>query len=270
MPATYAATSAVFTEALDRAPGFRPASLLDAGCGPGGGAWAALAAWPGLATVAAVDESQTFLDLAGSLWALGPPALAVATRTRGDLRRADLPRADLVLASYALAEIPEADLSEVITRLWDACDGLLALVEPGTPAGFQRLARVRTSLVTAGARILAPCPHDGGCPLANGPIPGFPGWCHFSVRLPRRRDHRLAKGAEAPFEDEPFAYLLAAKAGVEGMLAGARVLSRPQVAKPGITLRLCAQQGPELRMVARRDKAGYAAARRLGWGDSLD
>jgi ribosomal protein RSM22 (predicted rRNA methylase) len=270
MPATYAATATVFAEALARAPDFKPVSMLDAGCGPGGGGWAALAAWPNLAKVSAVDESATFLDLAASLWASGPPALAAATLTRGDLRRADLPRADLVLASYALAEIPPADLAAVAARLWGACDGLLALVEPGTPAGFQRLAGVRAALIATGARILAPCPHDGACPLANGPPPGFPGWCHFSVRLPRRRDHRLAKAADAPFEDEPFAYLLAARNGVAGDSALTRVLARPQVAKPGITLRLCTPGGLELRTVPRRDKPGYAVARRLGWGDNLD
>jgi ribosomal protein RSM22 (predicted rRNA methylase) len=270
MPATYAATAAVFAEVQARSPDFKPASLLDAGCGPGGGGWAALAAWPSLAKVSAVDESATFLDLAASLWASGPKALAAATRHRGDLRRADLPRADLVLASYALAEIPPADLAAVAARLWEACDGLLALVEPGTPAGFQRLAKVRTSLIAAGGRILAPCPHEGACPLAEDPTPGFPGWCHFSIRLPRRRDHRLAKAADAPFEDEPFAYLLAARPGLVGAAAQARVLARPQVAKPGVTLRLCTPAGLELHTVPRRDKAGYAVARRLGWGDNLD
>ena len=36
MPATYAAVAAVLAELRDRAPEFAPATLLDAGAGPGG------------------------------------------------------------------------------------------------------------------------------------------------------------------------------------------------------------------------------------------
>src|SRR3954469_20018951 len=45
LPATYAACTAVFAQAQSAAPGFAPATLLDAGCGPGGGSWAAVEAW---------------------------------------------------------------------------------------------------------------------------------------------------------------------------------------------------------------------------------
>jgi ribosomal protein RSM22 (predicted rRNA methylase) len=94
-------------------------------------------------------------------------------------------------------------------------------------------------------------------------------WCHFSVRLPRSRDHRLAKGAEVPFEDEPYAYLLAARPGV-GAPAAARVLAPPRSGKPGIDLKLCTPGGLEGRFAARRDKAAYEVARRLDWGDAAE
>jgi ribosomal protein RSM22 (predicted rRNA methylase) len=118
-------------------------------------------------------------------------------------------------------------------------------------------------LIGAGARILAPCPHAAGCPLAE------PDWCHFAVRLPRSRDHRLAKGAEVPFEDEKFAYLIAARPSVVAEPAAARVLARPKAGKPGIDLKLCTPAGLERRFVPRRDKPAHAIARRLDWGDPL-
>jgi ribosomal protein RSM22 (predicted rRNA methylase) len=269
LPATYAATAAAFAQARAAAPGFAPASLLDAGSGPGGGAWAAVEAWPSLAAVTWLDASGPFLALARRL-AAGTP-LAQAEARRGDLTAAELPRADLVLASYALAEIAEPQLVPLALRLWAACDGVLALVEPGTPAGFARLAAARTALIEAGARVLAPCPHAGPCPLSTTETrrEGFPGWCHFAVRLPRSRDHRLAKGGEVPFEDEKFAYLIAARAGVAAEPAGARVLSRPRAGKPGLDLSLCGREGLERRFVPRRDKAAHAAARRADWGDAI-
>ncbi|MBI1197230.1 MAG: rRNA methyltransferase [Phenylobacterium sp.] len=258
LPATYAATAAVFAEARLRAPGFAPASLLDAGCGPGGASWAATAAWPSLADIAWFDASLPFLDLAQRL----AEGQLQARTIRGDLTAGGFPRADLVVASYALAEIAPAGQGAVVDALWTACDGLLAVVEPGTPAGWARLMAARDRLTAAGAALLAPCPHARACPLEP------PDWCHFSVRLPRSRDHRLAKGAEAPFEDEKYAYLLAARPQV-GEPAVGRVLARPRVGKPGIELKLCGAEGVERRFVARRDKAGHAVARRLAWGDAI-
>jgi ribosomal protein RSM22 (predicted rRNA methylase) len=110
--------------------------------------------------------------------------------------------------------------------------------------------------------LLAPCSHDGACPLAS------PDWCHFAQRLPRSRDHRLAKGAEAPFEDEKFIYFIASRPHVAAS-AATRVLAPPRAGKPGIELKLCTPAGLERRFVPRRDKPAHAAVRRLGWGDAL-
>ena len=263
LPATYAACAAVFGEALRIAPGFAPASLLDAGCGPGGGSWAAAEAWPSLARLSWLDASVPFLDLAQRL-AAEAPRLGAAQAQRGDLTAGGpFPRADLVLASYALAELPAAAQARTVTALWDACDGVLALVEPGTPAGYGRILAAREALIAAGARVLAPCPHEGPCPLVE------PDWCHFSIRLPRSRDHRLAKGAEVPFEDEKYAYLLAARPQVAAQRPDARILARPKAGKPGIEFKLCGPPGLEMRFVARRDKPAHARARRLDWGDTF-
>ena len=89
------------------------------------------------------------------------------------------------------------------------------------------------------------------------------------MRLPRSRDHRLAKGAQAPFEDEKFAYLLAARPAVAAETGAARDLARPKAGKPGVDLKLCTTRGLERRHVPRRDKAAHANARRLDWGDAL-
>lgn len=259
LPATYAATAAVFAEALRLAPSFAPMRLLDVGSGPGSGSWAAREAWATLRDITWLDASPTFLGLAERL----ASGVLEARSQRGDLLTAAFPQADVVLASYTLAEIAPVAQAGVVERLWSATDGLLALVEPGTPAGHARLLGAREVLIEAGAAILAPCPHHAICPLAT------PDWCHFSVRLGRSRDHRLAKGADAPFEDEKFAYLLAARPSVAIAARRPRVLARPRVGKPGIDLKLCTEAGLENRHAPRRDKAAYAIARRLDWGDAL-
>lgn len=263
LPATYAACAAALAQAARMAPDFAPRSLLDAGVGTAAASWAALEVWPGIGAATWLDASPPFLALAARLAAGGPAALRAA-----DARRADLtapgpwPRADLVIASYALAEIAPDKQISVIAELWASCDGVLALVEPGTPAGYARILAARSALIKAGATVLAPCPHEAACPLMGED------WCHFSVRLPRSRDHRLAKGADAPFEDERFSYLIAARPGMIISPHRPRILAPPRVGKPGIALKLCGVDGAvEQRLIPKRDKLAYALARRLGWGD---
>ena len=111
--------------------------------------------------------------------------------------------ADLVVASYALTEIDDGALPGVVDALWARAGRGLALIEPGTPRDYARLMTLRQRLIGAGARIALPCPHDRPCPLRA------PDWCHFATRLARSRDHKLLKGADAPFEDEKFCYLVA-------------------------------------------------------------
>jgi ribosomal protein RSM22 (predicted rRNA methylase) len=262
LPATFAACAAVFEEAQRGAPDFKPRRMLDAGSGTAAASWAALGTWPGLEAVTWLDASPPFLDMAGKLAAEAPGPLRSAIRLRADLTAAqEWPKADLVCASYALAEIAPDDQTGVVAGLWRACEGLLVLVEPGTPAGFQRMLAARQALIGEGAVLLAPCPHAADCPLTGSD------WCHFSVRLPRSRDHRLAKGAELPFEDERFAYLIAAREGLGASASRGRVLASPRAGKPGIAFKVCGPSGLEERFVGRREKVAHAVARRLGWGD---
>lgn len=265
LPATYAADARAFADIAERVPDFAPRSLLDAGAGPGGAGWAALETWPGVARAVLLDSNRAFLDLAEALAAEAAPALKEAERLRADLAAAgDWPTADLVMASYALAEIAPSAQAGVVARLWDSTQGVLVLIEPGTPAGYQRILAARTQLIEAGAQLIAPCPHHAPCPLTA------PDWCHFSQRLARSRDHRIAKGAETPFEDEKFIYLAAARPGLAAETPAPRVLAPPRAGKPGIELKLCTPSGAaEQRFVAKRDKAAYAVARRLDWGDLL-
>jgi len=265
LPATYAAAITALAEAARMAPDFSPSSLLDAGVGTGAASWAALQVWPALAAITWLDANPPFLALAADLAGHAPPALKHAEARRVDLvADGPWPRAELVIVSYALAEIAPSDQISTLNELWSACDGVLVLIEPGTPRGYARILAARTHLRAAGAELIAPCPHEAPCPLIGQD------WCHFSVRLPRSRDHRIAKGAEAPFEDERFSYLLAARPGIKTTSRAARVLAPPKAAKPGLALKLCGLDGQvEQRLVAKRDKAAYALARRTAWGETL-
>jgi ribosomal protein RSM22 (predicted rRNA methylase) len=87
------------------------------------------------------------------------------------------------------------------------------------------------------------------------------------VRLPRSREHKFLKSADAPFEDEKYAFLVAARAGAP---VAARILAPARHAKPGITLKLCEAGGLREIFVPKRDKARYERIRRADWGEALD
>ncbi|MGA7482109.1 MAG: small ribosomal subunit Rsm22 family protein, partial [Bradyrhizobium sp.] len=146
-------------------------------------------------------------------------------------------------------------------RLWAKTRDTLLVVEPGTPAGYARVIELRAQLIADGAHVAAPCPHDGPCPLSA------PDWCHFAQRLPRLRAHIQLKGAELPFEDEKFSYVVLTREPLPKR--SPRVLAPPVVGKVEVSAKLCTANGVEVTKVARRDKAAYAKARRWRWGDGL-
>jgi ribosomal protein RSM22 (predicted rRNA methylase) len=264
LPATYAATRAVFARIEEAMPNFVPSSLLDIGAGPGTAALAAREAWPELEAVTLIEPNAVFRDLAGRLL---PDAKVIA----GDLG-AVRPRAGLVTTSYVLAELPEKAAARTARDLWDAAEQMLVLVEPGTPAGFARIRAARAALIEAGGHVAAPCTHDNACPIGGQSVGESRSdqktndWCHFSQRLARSRDHMIAKGAQVPFEDERYAYVAVSRAPVvrDGI---ARIIKPPLEAKPGVTLPLCEASGLRNHFVARRDKEAFRRARKLDWGD---
>ena len=266
LPATYAAIARALWESDDRLVDFAPKSLLDAGAGPGAAGWAATNLWAGLETAVLLDSSRIFLDLAEGLAATGPPALRDAERRLVDLTASGpWPRAELVMASYVLAEIDKDKIPSVVSNLWDACTGLLVLVEPGSSEGWARIKLARETLGGLGAQIVAPCAHFHPCPIVA------PDWCHFVQRLPRSRDHRQAKDADRPFEDEKFIYLSVCRSDLARHHAVGRVLAPPRTSKAGIEFKVCTPSGAcAMHMVQKRNKPAYANARRLDWGDEID
>ena len=266
MPATFAAVRAALDQGIAIAPAFAPQSALDVGAGPGTASWAAADAWPMLQRTTLVDSNPYLLTLAqqlrGSAAAPGIDVSAVQAGIPAFLSEAR--PADLVLASYVLGELAAPQFDDVLGKLWSLADDLLVILEPGTPRGFQRILHCRQLLLAHGAQLIAPCSHEGVCPLAASER-----WCHFGARLPRSRDHQSIKHAFVPYEDEKFSYLVAGR-GFAGIARGRRILATPKVTKAAIALSLCAPGKVDERVIERRQKDAYRAAKRHGWGGAID
>ncbi|KDD74790.1 mitochondrial small ribosomal subunit Rsm22, partial [Helicosporidium sp. ATCC 50920] len=151
---------------------------------------------------------------------------------------------DLVVAAYVLGELPDdAARARLVRDLWRRTQDVLVLVEPGTPAGFRAVAAARAQILglegAGGARrregrgsygeahVLAPCPHDGECPLL-----GRKSWCHFSQRFERSFLQRRAKAkgnlaAVRGYQDERFSYVAIARGSRPEPLHAGVIVSPP-------------------------------------------
>jgi len=263
LPATYAAARASLAVLAEARPDFQPKTLLDVGAGPGTVLWATTDLWPDLEQAVLFEASAAVRKVGQSL-ALDTIVASTDWRA-GDVTidLADLKPADLVTCAYVLDEIAPASLPKLVGRLWQLTADTLLIVEPGTPAGWQRILAVRRHLLEAGAHVLVPCPHEAPCPLE------LPDWCHFSRRVARSRLHRLAKDAEVPWEDEKFIYVAASRQPAASRAA--RVIAPPKAGSGKVLLKLCRPDGSAGEtLFTKRDGELFKQARRLDWGDTLD
>ncbi|KAM2075481.1 hypothetical protein ACFX1T_038367 [Malus domestica] len=237
MPAVFSACHRVLKEVRRRIPEFSPAKVLDFGAGTGSAFWALREVWPhSLEKVNLVEPSQS-MQRAGQKLTQGQKNLplihsydSLQSLTKS-ITKSEREH-DLVIASYVLGEIPSLkDRITIVRQLWDLTRDVLVLIEPGTPQGSSIISQMRShilwmekrkcrkskdgseetskDLVTqkSGAFIVAPCSHDGQCPLEKAGK-----YCHFVQRLERtsvQRAFKRSKGGQPlrGFEDEKFSFV---------------------------------------------------------------
>lgn len=244
MPAVFSACHRVLREVRRRIPDFSPSRVLDFGAGPGTAMWAVRHVWPrSLEHFNLVEPSQD-MQRAGQTLLQGLKNIPFIQSFESiELLHRKLKKTerkhDLVISSYALGEIPSvSDRITVVRQLWDLTKDVLVLVEPGTPQGFKIISQMRSHILWMSKRkcrkkndgsvnascgidnivedkeiakhdafVVAPCPHDGRCPLENTAK-----YCHFTQRLQRTSVQRAYKHSKSGvslrgFEDEKFCFV---------------------------------------------------------------
>lgn len=244
-PATYAAVQ----EVCKRLPPMN--TLLDLGAGPATATLAILELFPNIRSTL-VERSPEAIDL-------GKQLLDGHQWICQDMKELkEFPKADLCILSYSLGEIKP--LGTFLERLWKADIDTIAIIEPGTPAGYQTILEARDRLILLGGQIVAPCPQAKQCPLKGKD------WCHFTTRLERTKLHRLLKEGSLGYEDEKFSYLIVSKTNTHPV--GSRILRHPFKGSGFVRLNLCTDEGTNVeKIVSRKDKERYREARDAKWGD---
>ncbi len=258
MPATFCAVSRALELTLECLPeGVRLNSVMDIGAGTGAAVHAA-ALTAGCTEFRCVEREPEMTALGRRLTELrGLNAEWVS----GDITGGIDGGAELVICSYCLNELAPAARKAAVRGLWESTERVLLIVEPGTPEGYANILAAREQLLTLGAHIAAPCPHERPCALGEVKAGD---WCHFTVRVARSRLHKRLKGGDVPYEDEKFCFLAASRESASP--CAGRILRHPRIDSGRITLSLCTPENIRERVVTRKDPM-FKAARKSSAGD---
>lgn len=232
---------------------YTPETMIDLGAGPGTATFAVQDRWPHVGATL-IDTDQGILTLARTL--LGDDVEYQC----GPLEKLNV-QADLVVSSYAFSELADPEGSAI--RAWQGAKQFLVILVPGTPLAFQTLLKVRTILIQAGAHIVAPCPHQIQCPMAD-----TEDWCHVGVKFQRPGFHQKAKGGTLGWELEKYSYLIAAKNITPKPQA--RIIGQPIHGSGHVHLDVCQDNGSIERLtLSRKQGALYKTAKKANWGDGF-
>lgn len=262
MPATFTVIKKVFNE-INHRISLPIKSVLDLGAGPGTSFWAAQEIFQNL-------EKMTLVELDGDLIQLGQ-RLYEQQLNRNSLKMdwiqanieqlPEIREHDLILLSYSINELSPEIIPNIIDVCWKRTKNCLVVIEPGTPAGFERIRAIRNQLIELGACIVAPCPGSMECPMAHGD------WCHFSERVERTSFHRRIKEGTLGYEDEKYSYIAVSKTPVK--LPEGRILRHPNRHSGHLDLTLCTLEGLKKVTISKRHGELYKKARKAEWGDTF-
>ncbi|SCV70859.1 BQ2448_3621 [Microbotryum intermedium] len=134
----------------------------------------------------------------------------------------------LVLSSFSLGELSTREKrKEFVRSMWETGANVIVIVERGTPRGSRIIKDAREQLLMYGAReaetgvgdeeqqqkhedgdrgcfVLAPCAHDGACPLHQSTNM----FCHFAQRVQSPAFHRATKHSTQGQEIARFSYIV--------------------------------------------------------------
>ncbi|CAG8520450.1 9068_t:CDS:10 [Funneliformis mosseae] len=232
LPISYGPIFNVLTELKSRIPDFSPRNVLDFGTGPGTAIWATHDIW------GKSDQNFLGIDTSESMLRTAEKLLSFHSN-KDQIKNIEFKRYltyephlkhDLVISAFALNELLNDNVREtVLESLWNKTSDILVLIENGTPAGFKIIAEARKKILrmankqqmnevesitdetsdktNRGAHVVAPCPHDGTCPLIASR-----NWCHFSQRINRPYYLMKTKNVKKDnFEDSKYSYVILRK-----------------------------------------------------------
>jgi ribosomal protein RSM22 (predicted rRNA methylase) len=256
LPATYQVLSFVLNELKRRLP-LDLKSVIDVGAGHGASATLLKESFPTVEQITFLERDRLFAEFSQTL--IEKPKELFCDWLYEDFRSYSFNEFfDLSLFSYTLNEIKLDESLTALTKSFNKTNEILIIIEPGSKEGFERILVYRKHLIELGGYIVAPCPHQGRCPLS---------WCHFNTRVQRSSLHRQIKMGELNYEDEKFCYLIVSKHPFEGLYE--RVIDKVEPKSKMVILPLCTKNGFQKKTLTKAKNSNFSEAKKLRWGDVL-
>ena len=269
-PATYAQIYSALSQIQDRVSNWQPKTLLDIGCGPGTGIWAAKALWPDLQSATGVDRDSHFLSLAEEIAYDAKEDITVDLVPQTIVQWTTTPVSktyDLIIVANVVNELTKDAKEQLLETLVKRSSGIVLVLEPGTPRGFGVIQSVAEK-ISPNVSLIAPYIH--GTFIASDDY-----WIHFPQRFirldfQRRIRQSMRKNAlmASDWEETKFSYVACGNVPVEkkfwGQSVGGIEKYRGYLVIPVLTA-----DGIIKTRVMKRHKEKYAMYKNLRWGELI-
>lgn len=259
MPATYGAVTTALKNCLELID-INIETLLDVGAGTGSATWAT-SNLINLKNVTCIERESYMQRLGSKLMDSNELLKDVTWITKDILKNPISEKADLVIASYMTNELLDEERINVLNQLINATNGVLLIIEPGTPEGHKIIKNIKKYCVENNLYVIAPCVSQEECKLDNN------NWCHSTCRIQRTKIHKILKDGDAPYEDEKFSYIAVSKQKIKNQ--NSRILRHPIIKSGFVNLELCTKDGIKNVTISKKDGDLYKQAKKKNCGDSL-
>jgi ribosomal protein RSM22 (predicted rRNA methylase) len=140
IPSTYSHIFGALKSIQELYPSWSPTNVLDIGTGPGVGVWAAKEVFPEVVEAVLYERDQNFVDI-------GQKISETLEGIQCDWQQVDISKSlpvldqqfDLVILSSVINELNEKTRSHILDFASKVCRGVIVIVEPGTPIGFEAI-----------------------------------------------------------------------------------------------------------------------------------
>lgn len=267
--ATYAQIAGALLQVQEVMPSWQPISLLDIGCGPGTGVWAAKTLWPSIKTVTCLDQDKNFLTVGKQILEKSELDIHADWQQQNIANGlGNIPQMyDLVIIANVLNELEPAETELLINKTLTHCKGILVILEPGTPYGYKIIQNTAKKL-SGKSTLIAPY-------INNSYIQSDDYWIHFPQRfirpefLRRIRQHmRDSELMASDWEEAKYSFVAVGKVLPEEKFWG-RCIGPIKKQKGFLEVPILTKDKILYVKVLKRHKDQYAFAKELKWGQAI-